>query len=152
MVTRHRDSPWVFHSPRGKRLSKGNLNYLWRPVAAAWRAQGGRDVDLYELRHACATLLLERGLTPADVAVQVGGSCRSFTDTPTRSALSTVYRWRLQRTATTQRSRPLDSAKIRPQTSNESPANAGFFGLVGPAVSTFSRIRNALRAFARRAF
>jgi integrase len=72
MVTRHRDSPWVFHSPRGKRLSKGNLNYLWRPVAAAWRARGGRDVDLYELRHACATLLLERGLTPADVAVQLG--------------------------------------------------------------------------------
>jgi len=46
MVTRRRDSPCVFHSPRGKRLSKGSLNYLWRPVAAAWRAQGGRDIDL----------------------------------------------------------------------------------------------------------
>lgn len=72
MVTRRSQSPYVFHSPRGKRLSKGNLSYVWRPVAAAWRAQGGRDVDLYELRHACATLLLERGLRPADVAVQLG--------------------------------------------------------------------------------
>jgi integrase len=71
-VARRADSPYVFHSPRGKRLSKGSLNYLWHPVAAAWRAQGGRDVDLYELRHACATLLLERGLRPADVAVQLG--------------------------------------------------------------------------------
>ncbi len=26
MVTRRRDSPYVFHSPRGKRLSKGSLN------------------------------------------------------------------------------------------------------------------------------
>lgn len=72
MVTRRRDSLCVFHSPRGKRLSKGSLNYLWRPVAAAWRARGGRDVDFYELRHACATLLLERGLRPADVAIQLG--------------------------------------------------------------------------------
>jgi integrase len=71
LVARRTDSPHVFHSPRGKRLNKGSLNYLWRPVAAAWRAQGGRDVDLYELRHACATLL-ERGLAPADVAVQLG--------------------------------------------------------------------------------
>lgn len=72
MVARRTDSPYVFHSPRGKGLRKGSLNYLWRPVAAAWRTRGGRDVDLYELRHACATLLLERGLRPADVAVQLG--------------------------------------------------------------------------------
>jgi integrase len=63
---------YLFHSPRGRRLSKGTLHYLWRPVAAAWRARGGRDVDLYDLRHAAATLYLERGLAPADVAVQLG--------------------------------------------------------------------------------
>lgn len=62
----------IFHTPRGKRLTKGTLTYLWRPIAAAWRAKGGRDLDLHELRHACATLLLERGLAPADVAVQLG--------------------------------------------------------------------------------
>jgi integrase len=72
LVARRTDSPYVFHSPRGRRLSKGTLTYLWRPVAVAWAAKGGRDIDLYELRHACATLLLERGLTPADVAVQLG--------------------------------------------------------------------------------
>ena len=65
------DEP-VFHTARGKRLTKGTLAYLWRPIAAAWRANGGRDLDLHELRHACATLLLERGLAPADVAVQLG--------------------------------------------------------------------------------
>jgi integrase len=63
---------YLFHTPRGRRLSKGTLHYLWRPVAAAWRAGGGRDIDLYDLRHAAATLYLERGLTPADVAVQLG--------------------------------------------------------------------------------
>ena len=63
---------YLFHTRRGKRLSKGTLHYLWRPIAAAWRAGGGRDIDLYDLRHAAATLYLERGLTPADVAVQLG--------------------------------------------------------------------------------
>jgi len=67
-------SPYLFHSQRGARLSKGTLNYMWRPVLSAWIAGGGRDLDLYELRHAAATLLLERGLTPADVAVQLGHS------------------------------------------------------------------------------
>lgn len=66
------DDEYVFHTPRGKRFSKGTIAYLWRPVIAAWRAKGGRDLDFYELRHACATLLLERGLSPADVAVQLG--------------------------------------------------------------------------------
>ncbi len=72
MVARRTDSPYVFHALRGRRLTKGSLAYLWRQVAAAWRAKGGRDLDLYELRHCCATLLLERGVTPADVALQLG--------------------------------------------------------------------------------
>jgi integrase len=66
------DAELIFHTPRGKRLTKTSLAYQWRPIAAAWRAGGGRDLDLHELRHACATLLLERGLAPADVAVQLG--------------------------------------------------------------------------------
>ena len=37
-----------------------------------FRSAGGRDLDLYELRHAAATMLLERGVSPADVAVQLG--------------------------------------------------------------------------------
>jgi integrase len=47
---------------------------MWRPLKAAWVQSGGRPLDLYGLRHACATLLLERGVTPADVAVQLGHS------------------------------------------------------------------------------
>ncbi|HUY59317.1 MAG TPA: tyrosine-type recombinase/integrase [Solirubrobacteraceae bacterium] len=68
------DSPYVFHSARGHRLNKGSLSYIWRPLKAAWLEAGGRSLDLYGLRHACATLLLERGVTPADVAVQLGHS------------------------------------------------------------------------------
>lgn len=66
------DEEYVFHTPRGRRLTKGTIAYLWRPIVVSWRAKGGRDLDLYELRHACATLLLARGATPADVAVQLG--------------------------------------------------------------------------------
>jgi integrase len=40
------DSPYVFHTARGRRLSKGSLSYLWRPVAAAWREKTGHPLDL----------------------------------------------------------------------------------------------------------
>lgn len=63
---------YLFHTRRGRRLSKSNLHYLWRPIAAAWRERGGRPLQMYDLRHAAATLFLERGVTPADVAVQLG--------------------------------------------------------------------------------
>jgi integrase len=63
-------SPYLFHSARGKRLSKGTLSHSFRVVRAAW---GGRErVELYALRHACATLLMERGLPPHVVAHQLG--------------------------------------------------------------------------------
>jgi integrase len=63
---------YLFHTARGRRLNKGSLSYVWRPIAKAWSQLGGREIDLYELRHAAATLFLERGATPADVAVQLG--------------------------------------------------------------------------------
>jgi len=47
---------------------------MWRRLKAAWVQYGGRPLDLYSLRHACPTLLLEHGVTPADVAVQLGHS------------------------------------------------------------------------------
>ena len=56
-------SPYLFHTVRGRRLTKGTLAYFWRNIRAGWVAQGGRPIDLYELRHACATMLVERGLT-----------------------------------------------------------------------------------------
>jgi integrase len=64
------DSPYLFHTSSGKRLSKGTLSYYFRAVRQRW---AGRDkVELYELRHACATLLMERGLPPHVVANQLG--------------------------------------------------------------------------------
>lgn len=60
---------WMFVTPRGKRLSKNTLHYYWRPV----RARFGRpEMDFYELRHFCATHLLELGVSHADVALQLG--------------------------------------------------------------------------------
>jgi integrase len=63
------DLPWLFTTPRGRRLSKGSLHYYWRPVRAAF---GRPEMDFYELRHFCATHLLEMGVAHADVAVQLG--------------------------------------------------------------------------------
>jgi integrase len=65
-------SDYQFHSKRGHPLTKGTLAYFWREIRAAWIARGGRRLDLYYLRHACATLLVERGLAPGDVAFQLG--------------------------------------------------------------------------------
>ena len=64
------DSPYLFHTASGRRLSKGSLSYSFRSVRQRW---GRRDhLDLYELRHACATLLMERGVPPHVVANQLG--------------------------------------------------------------------------------
>ncbi len=65
-------SPYLFHTIRGRRLTKGTLAYFWRTIRAGWVARGGRSIDLYELRHACATMLVERGLNVGDVAFQLG--------------------------------------------------------------------------------
>lgn len=62
----------IFYTLRGQVFNKGNLNYWWRPIGVAWAAKGNKPITLYHLRHACATLLLERGLSHADVAVQLG--------------------------------------------------------------------------------
>lgn len=63
------DVPWLFTTPTGRRLSKNTLHYYWRPVRALF---GRSDMDFYELRHFCATHLLELGVAHADVAVQLG--------------------------------------------------------------------------------
>lgn len=60
---------YVFATPTGVRLSRSTNGYLWRKVAAAAGVPG---MDYYELRHFCATYLLEKGVLPSDVAVQLG--------------------------------------------------------------------------------
>ena len=63
------DVPWLFLTPRGRRFAKSSLYYYWNPVRAAFGRPG---MDFYELRHFCATHLLELGISHADVAVQLG--------------------------------------------------------------------------------
>lgn len=77
-VPRRSDSDFVFHSIRGEALNKGNLYYAWKAV----RDNSGTTPDrmaadikplrFHDLRHFCATQLLERGNSHFDVSVQLG--------------------------------------------------------------------------------
>jgi integrase len=77
-VPRREDSQFVFHSPRGVPLTKNNHHYAWRQVrAASGLVQARQDAGLpgvrfHDLRHFCATQLLELGLSHFDVSVQLG--------------------------------------------------------------------------------
>lgn len=64
-------SDLVFTTPTGVAFWQPTLSYYWRPVAAA---AGRRDMQFYELRHYCATQLLEAGVDESDVGVQLGHS------------------------------------------------------------------------------
>lgn len=63
------DMPWLFVTPRGSRFSKSSHLHYWRLVRTAF---GRPQMHFYELRHFCATHLLELGVSHADVAVQLG--------------------------------------------------------------------------------
>jgi integrase len=65
------DSPWVFVSKTGKQFSKG----IWQRYFDKVRTSYGRpDLDPYDLRHACATNLMRRGVEPWAIAQQLGHS------------------------------------------------------------------------------
>jgi integrase len=61
----------VFTSPTGRRLYQSSWHGLWNPVRCSF---GRPSMHYYELRHFTATHLLELGLQPSDVAVQLGHS------------------------------------------------------------------------------
>jgi integrase len=63
------DVPWLFCTPRGHIFDTGKHNYYWRPVRTAF---GRPTLAFYELRHFCATHVLEMGVSHADVAIQLG--------------------------------------------------------------------------------
>jgi integrase len=63
-----RPGPFVFHSPRGKPLIKGTHGWSWQKVKAA----AGVETRWHDLRHFCATQLLELGLSHFDVSIQLG--------------------------------------------------------------------------------
>jgi len=68
-MPRRADSPYVFTTRTGKRFSKTSHYYYWNAVRSRFGKPG---MDFYELRHYCATELLNRGISHADVAVQLG--------------------------------------------------------------------------------
>jgi integrase len=68
-LERHEGMQAVFVTPRGHRFNKGSLQRYFATVRAAF---GRPEITPYWLRHACATLLLERGLSPEDVAAHLG--------------------------------------------------------------------------------
>ena len=59
----------LFTSPAGRRWSQPSHHRYWSLLR---RFADRPGLDFYELRHCAATLLLERGLTPWDVAQQLG--------------------------------------------------------------------------------
>lgn len=80
----------VFATKTGQQFSNVAFNYYWSPVRAAFKAKmeerdpgrahllfhradgSAKPMDFYELRHWCATYLLERGVPAHQVAVQLG--------------------------------------------------------------------------------
>jgi integrase len=64
----------LFYTLRGQTFNKGNLNYWWRPISIKWADAGHKPITLYHLRHACASLLLDRGISVWDVSLQLGHS------------------------------------------------------------------------------
>jgi integrase len=77
-VPRREGSDLIFHSVRGVPLNKGSHHYAWRTVRAASQIKVARDADglpdirWHDLRHFCATQLLEMGVSHFDVSVQLG--------------------------------------------------------------------------------
>jgi integrase len=73
-----REDGFIFHTARGEPLQKGNHHYAWRAVrAASGIPQERAESDLpnvrwHDLRHFCATQLLEIGLDHFAVSVQLG--------------------------------------------------------------------------------
>lgn len=68
-MPRRSDSSYVFTTPNGQRFSKTSHYYYWRLLRLAAKRP---SMALYELRHFCASHLLELGVSHADVAVQLG--------------------------------------------------------------------------------
>jgi integrase len=63
-----RPDEFIFHSPRGKPLIKGTHGWSWQKVKAA----AGVETRWHDLRHFCATQLLELGLDHFAVSIQLG--------------------------------------------------------------------------------
>ncbi len=59
----------LFMSPRERQWNQTSHYGYWKTLRTQAKRPG---MDFYEMRHAAATMLLERGVSHADVAVQLG--------------------------------------------------------------------------------
>lgn len=66
---RGRDPTIVFPAPRGSRLMGSSWAYHWKSIRSAF---GRPQMALHELRHFCATQLVEAGLPSWQIAAQLG--------------------------------------------------------------------------------
>ena len=66
---RFAETDLLFVTPGGRRFRQPTMHYHWHPVRVAFDRP---DMVFYELRHVCATRLLEAGVSSEDVAVQLG--------------------------------------------------------------------------------
>jgi integrase len=89
-ATLRRRSGHLFLSPTGKPLRPNSLRHYWVPVRASFTAQlpdshwlrrrlmsnPGDQLDPYELRHFCGSMLADRGQSARDIAAHLGNSER----------------------------------------------------------------------------
>lgn len=62
----------LFRTVDGKKFNcKSKWHYYWEPIRTAVGLEG---MDVYELRHYCATILLDNGASPEVIALQFGHS------------------------------------------------------------------------------
>ena len=75
----------LFSTVQGRRVVKGASRYYWDPVRKVFLAGLDRErreallsnsgsLDLYELRHACGSMLADAGLSEFDISKQLGQS------------------------------------------------------------------------------
>jgi integrase len=76
---------WLFTTPTGRRLSKPNEVYIWKPIRGLFETElppararqlrdareAGGSMQLYELRHCAATSLRRRGASWEEIAWQL---------------------------------------------------------------------------------
>lgn len=56
---------WMFTGLNGQQLRNSSWHNIWNPIRCV---AGLPNITFYEMRHFCATFMLELGLSPADVA------------------------------------------------------------------------------------
>jgi integrase len=93
--TLSRTSGHLFLSPTGKPLRPNSLRHYWIPVRTAFTAELDRShwlrrrlmkdptnqLDPYELRHHCGSMLADRGLSARDIAAHLGNSAKVCEET-----------------------------------------------------------------------